>query len=589
MKSSDLPTLKFPIVWGANAGPGYIRDIPVDSQIGIQDGAASLSDGYPPLTMTPVGAGGVWPFGQDTNGILKEITSWLQWYQAGAPVSYDSSFSSTIGGYPKGAILQVSGSPGWYWLSTVNDNTSDPDTGGANWQLFTCNQLYGADTGTKNAGHITLQSPPPSQASLLGIPIVVTKMNVANDSSYTLNVGFGNTAVINSSGSAVAPGELPANGVFTVVLDPNGNFQLQGVDGSSRTQLTGLTNFYVSTTGSDSNDGLTLGTAWATVQHAWNTLIAQYDLAGHYAVVNIADGTYTSGLAAHGLPPGATNIASIQFVSSSGNPAACLFSTSATCFLAANGAWFTLSGVGVASSATNGLEASNQGRIDYSNVNFGVCANAHQYAWDSSQITCSSNYSISGGAVNHILSARNGVVYRTGFSCTLSGTPAFSGAFAQASDNGTIYESSGSYSGSATGVRFNASLNGVIDPGTTSLTYYPGNAAGVLAEGGQYPKTQSLAANGYMWVGGLLFQWGTTASFSEDDGTQTISFPVSFPNACFGVNSTNVNASGSSSVNYDMWPQVVSISTASFGLKQQHASGGSTATSLPAFWFAVGN
>ena len=130
MKSSDLPTLKFPIVWGANAGPGYIRDIPVDSQIGIQDGAASLSDGYPPLTMTPVGAGGVWPFGQDTNGILKEITSWLQWYQAGAPVSYDSSFSSTIGGYPKGAILQVSGSPGWYWLSTVNDNTSDPDTGG---------------------------------------------------------------------------------------------------------------------------------------------------------------------------------------------------------------------------------------------------------------------------------------------------------------------------------------------------------------------------------------------------------------------------------------------------------------------------
>jgi hypothetical protein len=43
---------------------------------------------------------------------------------AGAPVPYDSTFSTTIGGYPYGAI--VFSAPGTYYVSTVDNNTTAP-------------------------------------------------------------------------------------------------------------------------------------------------------------------------------------------------------------------------------------------------------------------------------------------------------------------------------------------------------------------------------------------------------------------------------------------------------------------------------
>jgi hypothetical protein len=131
MQDSGIP-VKFPIPWGNAAGSGYIRPIPQASQIGVQGGAASLTDGFPPLCAIQLPAGGVPPWMQDHNGILKQITQWLQWQQAGAPIGYDSAFSTAIGGYPKGALL-ASATLGGYWVSTVDNNTSNPDTGGANW------------------------------------------------------------------------------------------------------------------------------------------------------------------------------------------------------------------------------------------------------------------------------------------------------------------------------------------------------------------------------------------------------------------------------------------------------------------------
>ncbi|TIW87308.1 MAG: hypothetical protein E5V52_04410 [Mesorhizobium sp.] len=52
MKLSALPA-KFPVAWGASASPSYIRSIPLGSQIGIVNGAASLTDGFPPLNFLP--------------------------------------------------------------------------------------------------------------------------------------------------------------------------------------------------------------------------------------------------------------------------------------------------------------------------------------------------------------------------------------------------------------------------------------------------------------------------------------------------------------------------------------------------------
>lgn len=136
MLASQIPT-KMTVPWGQNAGGPYIRVVPVASQIGIQNGAASFEDGFPPLCFTPVAAGGVPPFGQDFNGLNNVVTAWLRWVQAGGGVPFwDAAFSASIGGYFEGALLQSQAGPGNFWISTADNNTSNPDSGGADWTAF---------------------------------------------------------------------------------------------------------------------------------------------------------------------------------------------------------------------------------------------------------------------------------------------------------------------------------------------------------------------------------------------------------------------------------------------------------------------
>jgi len=117
------------------AQSGGRNTIPQSSQIPITPGAASLTDGFPPLTRTPKEVGGVPPFGLDMNGILWLHSQLLRWMSAGGGIMYDSDFATNVavGGYPKGAVLMRSDGAG-FWISTTDNNTANPDTGGAGWQ-----------------------------------------------------------------------------------------------------------------------------------------------------------------------------------------------------------------------------------------------------------------------------------------------------------------------------------------------------------------------------------------------------------------------------------------------------------------------
>lgn len=126
MQISNLPKL-LPVPF---ANSGSKQDIPVASQIGVSGGRASYTDGFPPLTRTPIAAGGIPPFGTDFNGVLNDITSAIRWAQAGGGYGYDSTFSSSVSGYPVGARLANSTGDG-YWLNTVDGNTNNPETSAA--------------------------------------------------------------------------------------------------------------------------------------------------------------------------------------------------------------------------------------------------------------------------------------------------------------------------------------------------------------------------------------------------------------------------------------------------------------------------
>lgn len=133
------------------ANSGAKQPIPVASQVGIEDGRASYTDGFPPLTRTPLSAGGKPPFGTDMNGILNAATVIQQWQSAGGGFKYDSTFATAIGGYPAGAMLVRSDNSG-IWVNTVDNNSTDPEAGGAGWQPDTS----GSSTVAMTSANVTL-------------------------------------------------------------------------------------------------------------------------------------------------------------------------------------------------------------------------------------------------------------------------------------------------------------------------------------------------------------------------------------------------------------------------------------------------
>jgi hypothetical protein len=71
---------------------------------------------------------------QDFNGLLNQITAWSRWQAAAGLAAYDNTFSTAIGGYPSGATVLSASLPGRVWISTADNNTTNPDTGSAaNW------------------------------------------------------------------------------------------------------------------------------------------------------------------------------------------------------------------------------------------------------------------------------------------------------------------------------------------------------------------------------------------------------------------------------------------------------------------------
>lgn len=216
MQASQSPA-SFVAPFANSAGAGFIRTIPTNSQIGIQAGAASLHDGFPPVCFIPVAAGGTPPWGQDTNGILNQATAGVQWTQVGGQPVYNGTFSTAIGGYPNGAILQSADGTG-FWRSMADNNTSNPDTGGANWapMFFSTS----ASIALTNA-NVTLS------AAQYSKPIIVLTGTMTGNVALTFPAFVQQWAVINATTGAFSVTALTSGGA-SVTLAQGGKALLRG-------------------------------------------------------------------------------------------------------------------------------------------------------------------------------------------------------------------------------------------------------------------------------------------------------------------------------------------------------------------------
>lgn len=127
-----------------------------------------------------------------------------------------------------------------------------------------------------------------------------------------------------------------------------------------------------------------------------------------------------------------------------------------------------------------------------------------------------------------------------------------------------------------TGTAGTNGTNGVTGPtGNTGITGPTG-----LAGGGITGSTGLAGTGGYLGALGIIMMWGSTGMANGAGGTQAITFPQAFPNACLNIQVTAGDA-GADTFAIGVKPTLVS----STGFSVVMSTSGATET---LWWFAIG-
>ena len=250
--------------------------------------------------------------------------------------------------------------------------------------------------------------------------------------------------------------------------------------------------YYVATTGSDTNNGLSDSTPFLTIQKAVNVIAADLDLNGYTATVQVADGTYTGAVTLKNVA-GFSTAGDVIIQGNSSTPTNVVVSiTGGTCFSATDlaTAWrlkdMQLTTTGAGTQCIHAIRS----HVEFSGLDFGAVGQSHLTSQRQAAIEATGNYTISGGGLGHATATEQGFIILINRTVTISNTPAFSGAFARcpATGGGSVIRAGNmTFSGTgATGSRYTVALNSVIDTAGGGATYFPGNAVGTAVTGGQY-------------------------------------------------------------------------------------------------------
>lgn len=261
-----------------------------------------------------------------------------------------------------------------------------------------------------------------------------------------------------------------------------------GPASTSREELLADRTYYVATTGSDvANDGLSVGSPFLTVQKVFD-VVQRLDFNSRVVTIRVAAGTYADRAQLTSAIPGQLSPDKLILVGDESTPSNVVFSYSGAAvstILAQFGAMLSVRGIKFSGATNYALLAYRVGYIDFQNCEFGA-ATYQLYAGEGGSIRATGNYAITAGGGAHMRADMGGRLRIVGITATLTGTPAFSTAFAQATHVGIIVANGNTYTGSATGSRYVSDLNSAINTVGGGASYFPGNSAGSTATGGQY-------------------------------------------------------------------------------------------------------
>lgn len=322
----------------------------------------------------------------------------------------------------------------------------------------------------------------------------MSKESTADTLSLLMQTNFSGRAEIGLTGDDNLHVKVSADGsawTEAIVIDRATGVVSFPAGGSGREMLTANRTYYVRTDGSNGNNGLanTAGGAFLTLQKAMDVIAAKIDTAGFNVTVQIADGTYAGQVSVKPWVGGG----SLTITGNLTTPANVVLNCP-------TGDLFKVtSGVLPGQFKVEGMKMMAAGGVDgfgcalylvsaayviVGKVEFGACAYG-MLAYAGVTVVRSTAYTISAGGGIHIFG--NGGTFTSldvTHTITLTGTPAFS-VFANLTNGSSLFEGGNTYSGAATGKRFDVTKNAVATVGA-GASFYPGNVAGTTATGGQY-------------------------------------------------------------------------------------------------------
>lgn len=348
---------------------------------------------------------------------------------------------------------------------------------------------YGQDTSTTvNTLTVTLNPAPPALTSFRSLYVRIANTNTG---PVTITVaGIGQKTATRHDGSPLQAGDLVVSRIYHFLYDANlGLFVLAGLAETEVQRIATNVTLYVRTDGSDTNDGTTntAGGAYKTIAAALSaaarfsnnsTIIVRLGIPGQYAAPNLFPKTG----------------ASFQLIGDTGNPANYgIIGAGAPSqgLITAQGCSVSTFGIQVYNTGTSnqGLVALAGGSIQtYSTIlsNSNGTGPAHALAYLGGQIIFNAGTTFSSSCAGMVLASNGGAAAFNG-AISLVNTPNWTTAGVYATACGSITTISGtSFSGSATGQRYLAELNGVVQSTGGGASFFPGSVAGATTLGGQY-------------------------------------------------------------------------------------------------------
>lgn len=383
------------------------------------------------------------------------------------------------------------------WIAMITDVMELTTYDGSNWvpvkPNLTSSDLnnlpgLGVNTSSDSTNRLAVSS----DATLLthagsDHQVKINKSSIGDTASLLFQSAWTGHAEMGLSGDTNFSIKVSDGSSWFTAMEADGNTgRVRFPSGGVRPVLAGPTTWYVDpASGNDGTSGLSSGTgAFATLQRAVDEVLS-IDAGGHAVTIQLADDTYTL-----------TSPVVVDQPLIGGGEIMITGNTSTPSLVALNGsaggieiigAVVSLSGVEISTSAPAEacITGAENAQITLSDIEFGTGGSAH-ISLQNAECAIVGDIEISGDADRHIALDHKAVFRMDGQAVTLSGSPDFATAFVEATNGSSASFDGNSFTGAATGPRYDVTVVSCINTYGAGATHLPGNSAGSTGDGGVY-------------------------------------------------------------------------------------------------------